>query len=231
MKILSLNIRHGGGTRVDAILEYLESHHFDVLVLSEFRHNRAGDKLKRFLSQKGFEFVSPETNEPKKNTVLVAAKSITQVDLPALPVPWSTIGARCGLLQVIGVYFPLKEAKKPLFDWFVANLRNMRNTVLIGDFNTGSNELDLQGKSKFYCSEEFIDLSQDKLVDAYRFLHPTNREYSWYSSVGNGFRIDHVLVTSDLLDCISEVRYEHTTRNVISDHSALCFEMYERTTA
>lgn len=228
MKILSLNIRHGGGSRVDAILEYLGSHHFDVLVLSEFRHNRAGDKLKRFLSQKSFEFVSPETSDHKKNTVLVAAKSITPVDLPALPVPWSTIGARCGFLQVIGVYFPLKDAKKPLFDWFVAHSRNMLNTVLIGDFNTGSNELDLQGKSKFYCSDEFADLSQNKLVDAYRLLHQTNREYSWYSSVGNGFRIDHALVTSDLLDRISEVRYEHTTRDVISDHSALFLNLSER---
>ena len=44
MKILSINIRHGGGTRVDAILENLGTHHFDVLVLSEFRHNRVGEK-------------------------------------------------------------------------------------------------------------------------------------------------------------------------------------------
>jgi len=39
MKIVTLNIRHGGGTRVPVILEYLDSQNGDVIVLTEFREN------------------------------------------------------------------------------------------------------------------------------------------------------------------------------------------------
>ena len=221
MKILSLNIRHGGGSRVDAIIEYLASEAFDVLVLSEFRNNKSGDKIKQFLLSNGFKFVLPETNEAKKNTVLVAAKSFTKINLPSLPVPWSCIGIKSALINIIGVYFPFKNKKKPLFDWFIETAQSMENTIIIGDFNTGSNELDLEGSSKFYCAKEFLVLSQEKLVDAFRLLHPADREYSWFSSVGNGFRIDHALVTQDLSNQLLSVRYNHDTRISLSDHSAI----------
>jgi hypothetical protein len=39
MKIVTLNIRHGGGTRVPVILEYLDSQNGDVIVLTEFHEN------------------------------------------------------------------------------------------------------------------------------------------------------------------------------------------------
>ena len=37
----------------------------------------------------------------------------------------------------------------------------------------------------------------------------------------NGFRIDHVLLTKELTNFVSKVCYDHTTHEVMSDHSSL----------
>jgi hypothetical protein len=45
MRIVTINLRHGGGQRIDQIIELLISFHSDVLVLTEFRNNKNGDKI------------------------------------------------------------------------------------------------------------------------------------------------------------------------------------------
>ena len=49
MRILSGNIRHGGGSRIGRIQEVISGHSPDVLVLPEFRNNPAGDSLRDWL--------------------------------------------------------------------------------------------------------------------------------------------------------------------------------------
>jgi len=36
--------------------------------------------------------------------------------------------------------------------------------------------------------EQLIELGW---VDAWRFLHPAKREFTWFSSANNGFRLDY----------------------------------------
>ena len=45
MKLLALNIRQGGGTRIDSICSYLIAQDCDALVISEFRRNNPGPNL------------------------------------------------------------------------------------------------------------------------------------------------------------------------------------------
>jgi len=39
MKIVTLNIRHGGGKRIHQILDHLDKYHSDIIVLTEYREN------------------------------------------------------------------------------------------------------------------------------------------------------------------------------------------------
>jgi len=49
-RLLSWNIRQGGGTRVPAIVEAISKYDAHVLVISEYRHNKRGaDLAKRVL--------------------------------------------------------------------------------------------------------------------------------------------------------------------------------------
>ncbi|MEL6723204.1 MAG: endonuclease/exonuclease/phosphatase family protein [Pseudomonadota bacterium] len=223
MRILSLNVRSGGGTRTEKIIEYLDKKLPDVIVLSEFRKNAAGDKIRAWLDNLAFSYQIAPVADHKKNTVLVAGRRIESVVLDAFPNDWSATVVRINDVRIIGVYFPQEEKKQPVFDWFLRYMPDMKKAVVIGDFNTGLNDLDRENSvsTRFYCQDEFKVLSTDILVDAYRYCHLKKREYSWYSQKHNGFRIDHALLTHDLVKSLSSVGYDHTTRQAITDHSGL----------
>jgi len=92
--------------------------------------------------------------------------------------------------------------------------------IMIGDFNTGL-DLDAQG-TPFKFSNYMSDLLNLGWVDVWRDMNPQKREYSWYSNMGNGFRLDYLYSTKKLTGMVSNVCYHHTERiDGYSDHSIL----------
>jgi len=225
MKITSLNIRQGGGKRIDALIEYLDPSSSDVFLIQEFRGNSGGARLKAHLEHHGFQCHSPDGIDSNQNTILIAARALEPVQLDSPPNQWSIAAARIEGITFFNVYFPQKQGKKIVYKWIFENAGKFKNTVLVGDFNTGRNDIDLQGDAKFFCETDFKKLSSEVLLDVYRHLKGDRREYSWYSSSGNGFRIDHVLCTRDLASRMCDVNYHHVTRDTITDHSSLQFEI------
>ena len=226
MRILSLNIRHGGGTRLTKILDYIISMNADIVVLTEFRNNKNSHTIKETLKSHSYPFISTLNTDTTKNSVLVASRIMGhQIDLES-PNNWSLNAVDINGIQLVGTYFPLKNDKKDLINWFLEKGLNFRKTIFIGDFNTGSNILDKDKTgSSFFMGSEFETISQEILTDSFRYRNPELREYSWYSNAGNGFRIDHCLVTKDLTDNIRSVSYDHKTRPELTDHSALIVVM------
>ena len=51
------------------------------------------------------------------------------------------------------------------------------------------------------------------------------QEYSWYSNAGNGFRIDHALAGMKVTSRCVNSYYDHSTRDTLTDHSALIVEL------
>ena len=98
--------------------------------------------------------------------------------------------------------------------------------MLVGDLNTGRHLMDEAGSS-FFCADAFETLTSGGWVDAWRRQHGDDaREFSWYSTAGNGFRIDHCLVSPGLVDRVGDVRYLHGVREEkVSDHSMLVVEV------
>lgn len=69
--------------------------------------------------------------------------------------------------------------------------------------------------------QSFIDIH--KLVDPWRFKHPTKRDYSYYSTVHKSFsRIDFFLVDPYLLDAITDCKYDSI---IISDHAPVSIKV------
>ena len=54
MKIISLNIRHGGGKRIADILEYLIDKEADVIVFTEYRENANSEIIHSRLREEAF---------------------------------------------------------------------------------------------------------------------------------------------------------------------------------
>ena len=155
MRVVTWNLQHGGGKRIDGIIEVLSSHATDLLVLSEFRNNPPGEILRGELDSMGYRFQASPPADARTNTVLVAARepfeSVTfpgQMADPELgDFSTSVLLARFPGLNVFGLYLPGEERKGPVFDFLldlpVGYLES--DSLLIGDFNTGQHHLDEAG--------------------------------------------------------------------------------------
>jgi len=74
MRVVTWNLQHGGGKRIDGIIEVLSSHATDLLVLSEFRNNPPGEILRGERKRMGYRFQASPPADARTNTVLVAAR-------------------------------------------------------------------------------------------------------------------------------------------------------------
>ena len=224
MKLLALNIRQGGGTRIAAICSYLIAQDCDALVISEFRRNTRGEQIIAALRQAGFSHVHHNNTDSKQNTVMLATKQAsTLLKIDDCPNKWSIIGINWAGLQLIGTYFPQRKVKAAVF----SKLEDIAssNILAIGDFNTGSNTLDTEA-AKFHCADEFLSLANRTLTDLWRAHNgEVTQEYSWYSNAGNGFRIDHALAGINATNRCVTCYYDHSTRETLTDHSALIVEL------
>ncbi|MGI4802815.1 MAG: endonuclease/exonuclease/phosphatase family protein [Janthinobacterium lividum] len=233
MKIVSWNIRHGGGSgeRGQMVIETLKSFDADILVVPEFRIGGTGERIVQALRAYGYH-VSHPPSEPGKNSVLVACRSPIGADGPigqSLADPrhlWRVDTAGC---SVVGVYMPVGAPKLPYWEAVVQAATNPgAPDLFIGDFNTGSSDLDRDPKGTPYVGPEFMDrMATTGFVDLWRVRHPHVRDYTWFSPQGrNGFRLDHAFGSEKLHRRVTTCRYDHAPRLMRrSDHSALVMEV------
>ncbi len=223
--IVALNIRHGGGQRIGPLLDYLSGTEAEVLAITEFRTGKSGCALTEGLESAGYRHQHWSVEEDRRNAVMIASR------MPFDPVGFRLpdgnahrlVGARFGSLQVWAVYMALGKNKLPLYRFLKDT--EPRSTILIGDFNTGLHRLDEQGAT-FTAADEFADLQTKGWSDAWRRQHGQGaREFTWLSPAGNGFRLDHALVSDDLVGQVADCRYDHSTRPALTDHSALCVQL------
>ena len=68
MRLLTWNIRAGGGKRLPPILAAISGHEADVLVLTEYRSGEAGVRLRAALTDLGYAWLSPMEPPGTRNT-------------------------------------------------------------------------------------------------------------------------------------------------------------------
>jgi len=225
-RILTLNILHGGGPRVERLLMEIEREDPDTLVLTEFRHGPTGARIMDGLRRLGLPHQVGSPTAPGVNGILVASRSPLALEVAAADPGWDRkrhLVVRLETLTLVAVY--LQSGKDKLVPWealleTASRLREQR-TVLAGDFNTGKHRIDELGAT--FIGAACIDrLEALGFVDAWRSRHPHGREFTWYSSKGNGFRLDAVFVSPPLADAIAEAGHLHHFRqDKHTDHAAL----------
>lgn len=229
VKVLSLNLRHGGGKRVPMILDYLQLQAPDVFIAPEYRHGKTGAELCEGLRALGFRsFSSGIAESPRMNSVLVAATADARVlrFQPESQDSQRIAGVRVDGVDVIGVYFANMQAKHSLFDYLhtLPHPRARSPCLLLGDFNTGSHHIDEPG-TVFHCADKFERLAEIGWVDLWRTEHGQDaREFTWYSHTGNGFRLDHAFANRSASSKVTRCGYDHSTRAQLTDHSAIIVE-------
>ena len=228
LKILSWNIRQGGGSRTTAIVSKLANEKADIIVLSEFRNGESGNRLRSALMKIGYrhQVVSGEKNGV--NSVLIASTFAAGSELYSDADEKFTHNIATAVFpafKVMGVYLPHKK-RNNLLPYINNKVKNDdAHYIIAGDYNTGINHVDQVGKS-FWYEDELIKLKKNGYVDAFRHIHGDIKEYSWYSHQGNGYRYDHTYVDEALIPIVKDCYYLNSWREEkLSDHSPMVLEL------
>ena len=219
-----------GEPRLERLVPLLAKMDADLLVLTEFKSGALGDELRERLAQEGYvHFQSRPQGAYSLGTAIASRQAITAVELPipAATEAWRSLGVAIDGVEIFGFYFPLKEAKLQYWDWLLDNAQNIadRDVVLLGDFNTGKIRIDEAGET-FDCQDRLEALESLGFIDTWRFLYPKGRDYTWYSSSGNGFRLDYIWTSLGVAPRIKHVWHGHEARlTLASDHSTVIAEL------
>ena len=209
----------------------LAAHDADVLVISEYRGGNSGERLRAALRDAGYSHASAAMPPPGGNGVLIAARQPFDDGGPldgAGAEPCRIVRAFFGPLRLYGVYMPNLLKKVPYWEGLVAALAAeplMAEAVAIGDFNTCRAYVD-EPAAIDPCAHFLDAVEAVGFCDLWRRRYPNGREFSWYSTRGNGFRIDHAFLSSALANRAGAIRYSHDERlSGLSDHSPLILDL------
>ena len=226
MKLISLNLRFGGQSRTESILNYLINHKADLIVLSEFKNDKNGLLIKDTLKKEGFNF---EDSNDENLGVLVASKH--PFSLIQKKTRWVEIELIDNDLKVLGVYVPTGSKDKQFKDDFWQNIlkyaqENQKNRCIItGDFNScGKNDT----MNLTYNEKDLKELLTSKWIDSWAsYKNDDSQRFTWYSNVGNGHRLDYTFLSPKLEEVIKVIDVNHDSKareEGLTDHSPLIFE-------
>ena len=231
LRLLAWNIRQGGGTRLPAISRVLAGHDADILVISEYRGGESAARLRAALELLGYRHLTATAPPPGRNGVLIAARMPFDDAGPvaeAVLEPWRMVRVYVGPLRLYGIYMPNLVAKVPYWQGLVGALAAEAlhaEALAIGDFNTCRAYVDEPGAIDA-CAHFMDEVEAIGFCDLWRRRYPEGREFSWYSTRGNGFRIDHAFLSPASAARAGAVRYSHDERLTgVSDHSALLLDL------
>ncbi|MCH9671443.1 MAG: endonuclease/exonuclease/phosphatase family protein [Gammaproteobacteria bacterium] len=245
MRVVAWNIRAGGGRRIKQIAAQLVNWAPDVIVLSEFRGTPASQWLAAELYDAGFTAQCSSTNPSAQsvNALLVAARCPTRVrrlrNRPDDRERWMCVTAALrGRTPVTfgAMHVPnyVSGRKLPFHDAVLTVAQKWRfgPGLLLGDTNTGMPDIDEERPVFSRREAAWIEgLSARGWEDVFRHLHPTKRDFTWYSPNGNnGFRLDQAFANQAMLRQVKAVRHEWSggTRTAgISDHAALIVDLWD----
>jgi exonuclease III len=201
------------------------------VVLPEWRNNPSGERIKARLSDAGLKTVVARA-DARVNGLLLASPAVSgwRYMTPLGTTKGELILIDFDGLRILGCYFPQGRAKAPFFQQCIDLARGTKDVpfVVIGDLNTGRNDLDIEGTgARFYCADLFVALSEQAgLRDLWRACNRDHRQWTWCSRV-NGFRIDHAFGNTAFTERFPAFRcfIDHEPREAkLTDHSAIILE-------
>ncbi len=120
---------------------------------------------------------------------------------------------------------------------YLKELEKNKPVILCGDLNVAHQEIDIKNaasnkRSAGFTIEErnkFTELLENGFIDTFRYLHPNEVKYSWWSYLfharekNSGWRLDYFVVSSSLIERVleSDIR----TEIMGSDHAPIILEL------
>jgi exodeoxyribonuclease-3 len=241
--------------RIDRVLEWIDGHAPDVLCLQELKCQDAELPVERF-TERGYAVES--LGQKTYNGVAILSKLPMSDVVRAIPNPEDPqargISARIGGIRIVNLYCPnggeLSSDKYPYkLDWYDRLLARLRPwaaepLLVCGDFNIAPADADVYDpagwKDQVLCSvperDRFQALLALGLTDSWRHFHKEGGVFTWWDYRGDGFsqnrglRIDHHLVTPDVLARATDVSVDLDARGrpQASDHAPVTLHLRDQ---
>lgn len=231
---MAWNIQHGGGSRIKNIVQWIDQSKADVIVLTEYRKTK--QELTASLRTIGFtSFVSSNASrDGLGNEVLIASKLPEMIENGWIVKSSRAVSVTVGndRIHLLGIHIPGSTdsnglaGKMRAWDEVILYAKKYRNEpcLILGDFNTGL-AIDSQG-TPFAASERINHLLAEGFTDIWRDRNPTATHYTWFSSSGNGFRLDAAFATKEVVPKVQSISYRDEPRVIkLSDHSAMVLDV------
>ena len=163
------------------------------------------------------------------------------------------IKSKSKLIRLINVYVPngnpigtdKYEYKKKWYETFIKkiekSLSENENIIIGGDFNVIPEEIDVYDHTKYEndalfkleIRKKFRQLINLGFHDTYRYLNKNKQEYTFWDYMAgswqknHGMRIDHFLVSNNLLNDVKNININKKPRSKIkpSDHTPIELEL------
>ena len=243
MRIVSWNIRAGGGVRAQEIAGQLKDWMPDIVVLEEFRGTNPSREIAQSLRQYGLEYqrITIDPSRPTVNSLLVASRwplrTVRLKRAPIDPARWLHVNiASHQPMAILAVHIPNRVTgrKYPFMDAAINVIQKWSGPpgILIGDTNSGRIGMDEETQTfTAYEDQWLVKIAALGWQDAFRRLHSQKRDFTWYSPNGNnGFRLDQAFLHPDLTGKLKTMvhswgGYRGARRDSLSDHAALVLDL------
>jgi exodeoxyribonuclease III len=242
VRLMLFNAQHASPERARRQAAWIASQDTaDLLVVTEVGAGPGGQALIQALARHAYHSVlAPEPAAPDYRTVL-ASRGPTLTPAPsgigvlAHRAQAATVDVAGHTVALLGLYVPSRgpqqrrnQSKRVFQDAVAAALpgflARFGGTVIVaGDLNVVEPghipHLPVFGDWEYDFYRSFQDAG---MTDAYRVARHDAADHSWFGRSGNGYRIDHIFVTSRHTAQISGCGYLHDPRrHCLTDHAAM----------
>ena len=246
MKIVTWNV-NSIRARIDNVKKYLKSSSPDIALLQEIKTE---ERSYPFDEIDKLGYISYVNGQKSYNGVSILSKNkLNEINkiLPGDKIKQSRlISAKNKNIEIINIYVPNGNPvdtekytyKLNWIDLFIKEiekkLKNNIPLIIAGDFNIIPEEKDVYAPEKYIndalfkleVRKRFRNLINLGLQDVFRNFNKNEGCYTFWDYTqgswpkNNGLRIDHVLVSNDLIDSIKKIEIKKNIRNQLkpSDH-------------
>jgi exonuclease III len=238
--IVTLNVQNAAAGRAHRQIDWLAGLDVaDVVVLTEVPAR--GTAHVQSLSDHGYSTASSPPGEDYRVIVATRVGDISLVPFFTGSLAHRVVSARIDLrdgrhVGVVGLYVPSRGPqarrnidKRAFQIDITAALSNLATAfgpipiLAAGDLNVVEpghqphHQVFGRWEYDFYTS-----FTTNGLTDAFRHHQPDAVDHSWFGRSGQGYRFDHLFVTTPQLDMVTDCHYLHDPRRLgLTDHSAL----------
>jgi len=252
MKIISWNINGIRAIEKKGFLDWLQKESPDILGVQEIKahEEQLSEKL---LTPKGYHvFFNPAERKGYSGTAIFTKikpkKIIKGIGIKEFDNEGRTIAADFGDFVFINVYFPNGNSKeerlrfklnfyRESLNYYNSLLAQGKKLVIVGDYNTAHNEIDLARPKENESVSGFLRIERDWLdelvkngyIDTFRHFNKDPDHYTWWSfrtrarDRNVGWRIDYAFVSENMK---KELKNSYHLSGVMgSDHCPIVLEL------